>query len=147
MISTATRRVTAAAAVIIVACLVAAAAAVSAHGASLPQRRQISVTTLTRFKVVLTAARGGPGHRLQATVTAKGYRYSGGHWALIAAKRVGPVNGWEWFSVDTCSLTVTQFKDNAQPSPPFIPFDSMRVSLLRGPALGCSTTYSKRWTP
>jgi hypothetical protein len=146
MISTAMRRVTAAAAVIIVACLIAAAAAVSAHGASQPQR-QISVTTLTHFKVVLTATRGGPGHRLQATVTAKGYRYSDGHWALIAAKRVGAVNGWEWFSVDTCSLTVTQFKDNAQPSPPFIPFDSMKVSLLLGPALGCSTTYSKRWTP
>ena len=59
MISTALRRVTAAAAVIVVACLIAAAAAVSAHGASPPQRRQISVTTLTHFKVVLTATRGG----------------------------------------------------------------------------------------
>ena len=147
MISTAMRRVTAAAAVIIVACLVAAAAAVSAHGASLPQRRQISVTTLTRFKVVLTAARGGPGHRLQATVTTKGYRRSGGQWTLIAAKRVGPVNGWEWFSVDTCALTATQFTDNTQPSPPVLPRDSMKVSLLLGPALGCSTTYSQRWTP
>jgi hypothetical protein len=44
-------------------------------------------------------------------------------------------------------LTVTQFKDNAQPSPPFIPSDSMKVSLLLGPALGCSPTYSQRWTP
>ena len=147
MISTAMRRVSAAAAVIIAACLIAAAAAVSAHGASQPQRRQIGVTTLTHFKVVLTATRGGSGHRLQATVTANGYRHADGHWALIAAKRVGPVNGWEWFSVDACSLTVTQFKDNAQPSPPFIPFDSMKVSLLLGPALGCSTTYSQRWTP
>src|SRR5262252_3823462 len=147
MVSTAMRRVTAAAAVIIVAILIAAAAAASAHGATQPQRRQISVTTLTRFKVVLTAIRGGPGHRLQATVTANGYRYSGGHWALIAAKRVGPVNGWQWSSVDTCSLTVTQFKANAQPSPPVIPFDSMKASLLLGPALGCSATYSKRWTP
>jgi hypothetical protein len=141
------RRVTAAAAVTIVAILIAAAAAASAHGATQPQRRQISVTTLTHFKVVLTASRGGPGHRLQATVTANGYRYSDGHWALIAAKRVGPANGWQWSSVDTCSLTVTQFKNNAQPSPPFIPFDSMKVSLLLGPALGCSTTYTKRWTP
>ena len=147
MISTTTRRVTATAAAIIVACLIAAAATVSAYGASQPQRRQISVTALTHFKVVLTATRGGPGHRLQATVTANGYRYSDGHWALIAAKRVGPVNGWEWFSVDTCSLSVTQFKDNAQPSPPVIPFDSMKVSQLLGPALGCSTTYTKRWTP
>jgi hypothetical protein len=147
MISTAMRRVTAAAAVIIAACLIAAAAAVSARGASQPQRRQLGVTTLTHFKVVLTATRGGPGHRLQATVTANGFRRSHGHWTLIAAKRVGPVNGWEWFSVDTCSLTATQFKDNVQPSPPVIPFDSIKVSLLLGPALGCSTTFSKRWTP
>jgi hypothetical protein len=54
------------------------------------------VTTLTRFKIVLAATRGGPGHRLQATVTAKGYRRSDGHWKLIAAKRVGRGNGWEW---------------------------------------------------
>jgi hypothetical protein len=147
VISTAMRRVTAAAAIVIVACLVAASAAVSAHGASRPQRRQIGVTTLTRFKVVLAATRGGPGHRLQATVTAKGYRRSHGHWTLIAAKRVGLVDGWEWFSVDTCSLTATQFKNNLQPSPPFISFDSMKVSLVLGPALGCSDTFSKRWTP
>ena len=147
MISPALRRVTAAAAVIIVACLIAAAAAVSAHGASQPPRRQLGVTTLTHFKVVLTATRGGPGHRLQATVTANGFRRSHGHWTLIATKRVGPVNGWEWFSVEACSLAATQFTDNTQPSPPFLPFDSMTVSLLLGPALGCSTTFSKRWTP
>lgn len=146
MISTAMRRVTAAAAVIIVACLVAAAAAVSAHGASQSQQRQLGVTTLTHFRVALTATRGGPGHRLQATVTAKGYRRSGGRWQLIAAKRIGPVNGWEWFGVDTCSLEVTQFKPH-QPSPPFIPFDTMKVSLVAGPALGCTGTYSRRWRP
>ena len=147
MISTALRRVTAAAAVIITGCLIAAAAAVSAHGATQPQRRQLAVTALAQFKVVLTATRGGPGHRSQATVTARGYRRSAGQWTLIAAKRVGPVNGWQWFSVDTCSLTATQFKNNTQPSPPVIPFDSMKVSLLLGPALGCSPTYSQRWTP
>jgi hypothetical protein len=147
MISTALRRVTFAAAVTIGACLIVAAAAVSAHGATQPQRRQIAVTTLTNFKAVLTATRGGPGHRLQATVTANGYRYADGHWALIAAKRVGPVNGWQWFSVGTCSLTVTQFTNNAQPSPPVLPFDSVKTSLLLGPALGCSPTYTKQWTP
>lgn len=122
------------------------AVAISAHRASQQQQRQIGVTTLTHFKVVLTATRGGPRHRLQATVTAKGYRRSGGHWTLIAAKRVGPANGWQWFSVDTCSLTTTQFKPH-MPSPPFKPFDSMKASLVLGPALGCSATFSKRWTP
>jgi len=85
-----------------------AAAAISAHRASQPRPRQIGVTTLTHFKVVLTATRGGPGHRLQATAT--------------------------------------QFKPN-EPSPPFLPSDSMKASLLLGPALGCSATFSKRWTP
>ena len=147
MISTALRRVSAAAAVIIAACLIAAAAAVSAHGATQPQRRQLAVAALSQFKVVLRAIRGGPGHRLQATVTADGYRRSGGQWTLIAARRVGPANGWQWSSVNICSLTATQFTNNAQPSPPVIPSDSMKVSLLLGPALGCSTTYSERWTP
>jgi hypothetical protein len=105
------------------------------------------VTALAQFKLVLTATRGGPGHRLQATVTADGYRRSAGHWTLIAARRVGPANGWQWSSVDTCSLTATQFTGNAQPSPPVITFDSMKVSLLLGPALGCSPAYSARWTP
>ena len=121
-----------------------AAAAASAHQASQPQRRQIGATTLTHFKVVLTATRGGPGHWLQATVTAKGYRRSDGHWTLIAAKRVGPVNGWEWFSVDTCSLTTTQFKPHA-PSPPFIPFDSINRSYDRLGGVSCADLAVWRW--
>jgi hypothetical protein len=145
MLSTTLRRVTAAAAVLIVMCLIGAAAAVSAHHASQPQRRQIGVATLAQFKVVLTATRGGPGHRLQATVNATGYRRFDGHWAPIATKRIGKANGWEW-DVDTCSLAATQFKPHV-PSPPYLPFDAMKVRLLTGPALGCSTTYSKRWTP
>lgn len=144
MLSTSMRRVTTAAAVLIVACLTGAAA-VSAHEASQPQQRQIGVVTLIHFKVVLMATRGGPGHHLQATVTANGYRRLDGHWALIAAQRIGNVNGWEW-DVDICSLSGTQFKPN-MPSPPYLPFDAMKVSLLMGPALGCSTTYNKRWTP
>ena len=146
MISGVMRRTAAVCAAVAAGCLIAGATAVSAHGASQPHQRQLAVTTLTHFRVVLTATRGGPGHRLQATVTAKGYRRSGGRWKLIAAKRIGPVNGWEWFGVDTCSLSVTQFKPH-QPSPPFIPFDSMKVSLVAGPALGCTRNYSLRWKP
>jgi hypothetical protein len=147
MISSALRRVTAAIAAIIAACLIAVTAAVIAHGASQAQRRQIAVTTLTYFKVALTVTRGGPGHNLQGTVTARGYRRSHGHWTLIAAKRIGKVNGWEWFSVATCSLTTTQAKNNVNPSPPVVPFDSIKVSLLIGPAIGCSRSYSTRWRP
>jgi hypothetical protein len=123
------------------------AAAVAAHGASQPQRRQIAVTTLTYFKVVLTVTRGGPGHRFQGTLTATGYQHSGHHWKLIAAKRIGKVSGWAWFAVDTCSLTTTQYKNNVKPSPPVIPSDSIKVSLLIDPAIGCSRSYSKNWRP
>ncbi len=149
MISSAMWRAVAVAASVTVACLIAvmSAAAVSAHGAGQPQRRQIAAATLPNFKVVLTVTRGGPGHRLLGTVTASGYRRSGGRWRLIAAKRVGKVNGWFWFSVQPCSLTTTQFKNNVQPSPPVVVLDSMRVSLLITPAIGCSRTYVTHWTP
>lgn len=149
MILPAIRRLTALAVSVSVACLigVTTAVAVSAHGAAQPQRRQIAAATLTGFRVVLTATRGGPGHRLQATVTAGGYRRAAGHWKLIATRRVGEVNGWFWFSVEPCSLTTTQLRNNVQPSPPVIVSDSMRVSLLITPAIGCSRSYRQRWRP
>lgn len=149
MISAAIGRATALAVSVIVACLigVTTAAAVSAHGAGQPQRRQIAAATLTSFQVILSVTRGGPGHRLQATVTAAGYRRVGGRWKLISTKRVGKVNGWYWFSVEPCSLITTQLKNNAQPSPPVIVLDSMKVRLLITPAIGCSRSYGLRWRP
>jgi hypothetical protein len=121
--------------------------AASATGASQPQQRQLAVTTLSDFKVVLTATRE-PGHPFLATVTAKGYRRSGSHWKLIATKRIGKTSGWFWFSVETCSLKTTQLKNNTvSPSPPVVRFDSIKVSLLITPSTGCSRAYSKRWTP
>jgi hypothetical protein len=143
------RRPAAVAASAVLACLIAVttAAAVSAHAASQPSRRQIAVATLTGFRVVLTATRGGSGHRLQATVTASGLQRSGDHWKLIATKLVGKVNEWFWFSVEPCSLTTTQLKNNVKPSPPVIVFDSMKVSLLITPAIGCSGTFTERWRP
>lgn len=149
MILTTIRRTVAVTACVLVACLIAVttAAAVSAHGTAQPQRRQIATATLTHFRVVLTATRGGPGHRLQATVTAAGFRRSAGHWKLIASKRVGAVNGWFWFSVEPCALATTGLKNNSQPSPPVTVSESMKVSLLITPAIGCSRTYAKGWTP
>lgn len=146
MLSSAPRRVTAAAATLVVACLIAVTVGISAHGASQPEQRQIGATTLTFFKVVLVVTRGS-GHSYNGTVTADGYQRSGGHWKLIAAKQIGKANGWGWFSVATCSLTVTEYKNNVEPSPPVIPYDSIRVSLLIDPAIGCSRTYSNHWPP
>ncbi|SRR6266567_4438166 len=141
------RRIAAAAALVTAIGLLTMVAAAGATGASQPQRRQLAITTLSEFKVVLTATRE-PGHPLLATVTAAGYRRSGSHWKLIARKRIGKTSGWFWFSVETCSLKTTQLKNNTvSPSPPVVTSDSVKVSLLITPAIGCSRTYPKRWMP
>jgi len=146
MIFSSMRRAAVAAALVTAVGLLSVVPAASATGSGQPQRRQFAASTLSDFKVVLTATRE-PGHRLLATVTAAGYRRSGSHWKLIARKRIGKTSGWFWFSVQTCALTATQLKNNAvSPSPPVVRFDSIKVSLLITPAIGCSRTYSKRWT-
>jgi hypothetical protein len=110
-----------------------------------PQRRQLAVTTLSSFKVVLIATRSpGTGPAPLATVTAAGYRHTSRGWKLIATKRIGQRSGWFWGPVDVCSLTVTQLKplpSSAAPS------DTITVSLLVTPALGCSKIHTKRWRP
>jgi hypothetical protein len=147
MIFSSMRRFAVAGVLVAVVGLLSMVAAASATGASQPQQRQLAVATLSDFKVVLTATRE-PGHPLLATVTAAGYRRSGSAWTLIAAKQIGKASGWFWFSVETCSLTTTQLKNNTvSPSPPVVTFDSIKVSLLITPAIGCSGTYSKRWRP
>jgi hypothetical protein len=106
-----------------------------------PQHRQLAVTTLRRFKVVLTATRA-PG--LMATVTAAGYRHTSRGWKLIATKRIGKASQWFWYPAEVCSLTVTQLK----PGPSTATFsDTITVSLLETPALGCSRTYARHWRP
>jgi hypothetical protein len=81
-------------------------------------------------------------------VTAAGFRHSRSGWQLIAIKRIGKASGWFWFSVETCSLTTAQLKNNTvSPSPPVVTFDSIKVSLLITPAIGCSGTVSERWAP
>jgi hypothetical protein len=142
MISSAIRRIAVVSALIAVTGLLTTVAAVSATGASHPPRRQIAAATLSRFKVVLTITRG-PGSPPLGTVTAAGYRRSGAGWKLIATKRIGKTNGWFWFSTDTCSLTTTQLKGVS----PVIMVDSIKVSLLITPAIGCSAPLSKHWRP
>src|SRR5215472_9732321 len=141
MMLTSMRRTATVAALVTAAGLFTTVAAASATGASEPQRRQLAVTTLSDFKVVLTATRE-PGHPLLATVTAAGYRRSGSAWTLIATKQIGKASGWFWFSVQTCALTITQLKNNtASPSPAVVRSDSIKASLLITPAIGCSGTY------
>ncbi len=133
------RRTAALAAVALLALLpLAGSAASTTH---LPQHRQFAVTTLSGFKVVLTATRVS---RLDATVTATGYRHTSGGWTLIAAKQIGKAGFWSWFATDVCSLKATQLK----PAPSSaIPADSITVNLLWGPAIGCLGPYTKHWRP
>lgn len=139
-------RIAAAAALVTAAGVVTTAAAASATLASQPQHRQLATTTLSDFRVVLTATQES-GDSLQATVTATGYRRSGNHWTPIARKQIGKANGWFWHSVQACSLTTTQLKNNVSSSPPVVTSDSIKASLLISPAIGCSRTYSEHWTP
>jgi hypothetical protein len=143
MFSTTVRRVAAAtAALITVVSLLTTAAVASATGASHPQHRQIAVTTLSDFKVVVTAIRDS--HRpLLATVTAAGFRRSGGHWQLISTKRIGKANQWFWFATDACSLATRQLKGLS----PVKTADSIKIRLLVTPAIGCAATFTKTWQP
>jgi len=45
--------------------------------------------------------------------------------------------------VGTCSLAITQF----QVGSPVRNVDSMKVSLLASPALGCTKPFSEHWKP
>jgi hypothetical protein len=142
MFTSAMRRIAVVGALITVVGLLTTAAAVSATGASHPPRRQIAAAILSQFKVVLTITRGS-GSPPTGTVTAAGYRRSGTGWKLIATKRIGKANGWFWFSTETCSLTTTQLKGVS----PVTAVDSIKVSLLITPAIGCSAPLSKHWRP
>lgn len=109
------------------------------------QRRQLAVTTLSSFRVVLTATRSpGAGPGPMATVTAAGYRHTSGGWKLIATKRIGTASQWSWYATEVCSLTVTQLKPEPSAAKNS---DTITVSLLWGPAIGCLKPYTKHWRP
>jgi hypothetical protein len=109
--------------------------------ASPPHHRKFAVTTLSNFKVVLSATRVA---KFDATVTAAGYRHTSDGWKLIATKRIGKAGAWFWFATDVCSMQVRQIK----PAPGgAASADSIRVSLLGTPALGCFGPYTKHWQP
>ena len=123
-----------------------AAAALGSSGsaaATRPQRRQLAVTTLTSFKVVLTATRlPGTTPGPMATVTAAGYRNASHGWKLIARKQIGE---WFWYSVGVCSFTVTQSKPSATGSPSMVQWDSITVRLSVDPSIGCAPPIIRHW--
>ena len=120
----------------------------SATGAAAhPQQRQLAVTALSDFKVVLTATRSpGTGPGPMATITAAGYRHTAHGWKLIATKRIGAAGRWSWYATEICSLTVTQTKPGPPSgSPAAVQWDSITVSLLWGPAIGCLPPITTNW--
>ncbi len=116
-----------------------AAAVLASH----PQQRQLAVTTLSDFKVVLTATRH---QAYAATITAAGYRNTSHGWKLIATKRIGAPGSWGWFSTGVCSFTVTQSKPSPTGSPSAVPWDSVTVSLFYDPAIGCVPPITRHWS-
>jgi hypothetical protein len=123
----------------------AAAPSASASGAVAAPERQIAVAVLSGFKVVLTATRS-PGQSAgpTASVSAAGYENTAQGWKLIAAKTIGKPNQWFWYSVDVCGLTVTQLKPEPSTA---APSDTVTVTLLMTPALGCSGAITEDFGP
>jgi len=81
-----------------------------------------------------------------ATITAVGYRHTAHGWKLIATKRIGAAGRWSWYATEVCSLTVTQTKPGPPSgSPTAVQWDSITVSLLWGPAIGCLPPITTNW--
>jgi hypothetical protein len=117
----------------------------SASGAIPAPERQIAVAVLSGFKVVLTATRSpGQSAGTAASVSAAGYENTAQGWKLIAAKTIGKPNQWFWYSVSVCGLTVTQLKPEPSSA---APSDTMTVTLLMTPALGCSGAITEDFGP
>lgn len=121
-----------------------AASATAHHQAArhAPQHRLLGVTTLSNFRVVLTATKASHTSAPSATVTAAGYRHTAHGWKLISVQRIGRPGFWSWFATEVCSLRTAQFRP--QPSTA-TPANSITVKLLWGPAIGCLGPYTRTW--
>jgi hypothetical protein len=117
----------------------------SASGAAAQaQQRQLAVTTLGGFQVVLTATRSpGNGPGPMATVTAAAYQQTPSGWTLIASKQIGDASQWSWYATGVCSFTVTALAPAANPI--VTAAESITVSLLATPAIRCMGPYTYDW--
>jgi hypothetical protein len=122
--------------------LAGSAASATAHHAA--QQRQLGVTTLSNFRVVLTVTKASSTSAPSATVTAAGYRHTAHGWRLISVQRIGRPGGWSWFATQVCSLRTAQYEPEPSTA---APADSITVRLLWGPAIGCLGPYTKTWRP
>jgi hypothetical protein len=102
------------------------------------------VTTLSGFQVVLTATRS-PGNESgpMATVTAAAYQQTQSGWTLIATRQIGGASQWSWYATGVCSFTVSLLAPAANPI--VTASESITVSLLATPAIGCVGPYTYDW--
>jgi len=137
------RRIAAVASLVTAAGLPTMVAAASAAGASRPQRRQLAITTLSDFKAVLTATHEA-GHPLPATVTAAGVPAD--RQRLAADRHQADRQGQRVVLVLGGNLLTDHHAAQEQ----YVSVGG-DVRLDQGQpadhALGCSGTFSKRWTP
>ena len=122
--------------------LAGSAASATAHHA--PPHRQLGVTTLTNFRVVLTATQASRTSAPSATVTAAGVPAHRARLAADLGAADRPAGFWSWFATQVCSLRTAQYRP--QPSTA-TPADSITVKLLWGPAIGCLGPYTRTWKP
>jgi len=130
------------AAVLAAILLVVAPAIGAAAGEPASQHRQIGVTSLSDFKVVVTVTRGPAGSPPMATVSATGYKSTAHGWASIGTRRIGKADQWFWYATAVCAVRVTQYKGEDSTE---VRSDTIKVSLLITPALGCSGTFAASW--
>ena len=137
MLAVAARRFAAIAAVGLSAVLTASAAAASpAPGSSAV--KQLATVQLPAFKVVINALRGpSSGGVPSATVRVIGYIKKGSGWQVVKRERVGAPNSWFWFSVSVCSIW-------AAPAGPQASRDTVKLSLLVSPSVGCLAVRTLR---
>ena len=134
----AARRIAAVAATALAVVLPASAAAASpAPCHHHHHARQLAEIELTQFKVVLKAIRGpANGGAPLATVRAYVYKPVSHGWRLVTRITVGKRNGWFWFPVSVCTVSATP--GHWEPN-------SLTVSLLITPSIGCSEPKTVRW--
>jgi len=112
----------------------------AAHGLVVPRHRELGVADVPQFKVVLVAVRGPvDGGAPLATVRASAYRHTAHGWKLISTKRVGRLNGWFWYPVSVCSMTLTPRGPLSQANTTF------KVRLLATPSIGCLGSAVLHW--
>ena len=118
---------------------VLSAAAAAASPAAQPRHRLLATTQIGNVKVVVSAVRGAPnGGAPLATVNALGYHETPAGWKLIRRMRIGASDGWFWFPVRVCSMTFT-------PQGPAASRDTLTLSLLVTPSIGCAPAKTVRW--